>query len=69
MYNIIDEYDRRFAEDAAAAKRLYNAAVALMDDDLRESLHNEIAPCTDREFLVAYCAAHSDKYGEEFEVN
>lgn len=46
----------------------FNAAVALMDSDIREELHNELAPCTDQEFFDAYCKAHEAKYGEEFEL-
>lgn len=47
----------------------FDAAVNLMDDDIREDLHNKMAPCTDQEFLDAYAKAHADKYdGEEFEV-
>lgn len=47
---------------------LYEAAVALMDDEIREALHAELAPCGDVEFLAAYMAAHYEKYGKEFEV-
>lgn len=48
----------------------FDAAVNLMDDEIREGLHNKMAPCTDQEFIDAYAKAHADKYdGEEFEVN
>lgn len=47
----------------------FAAAVNLMDDDIREDLHNRMAPCTDQEFLDAYVEAHAAKYeGEEFQV-
>ena len=46
----------------------YEAAVNLMDDEIREELHNEMAPCTDIEFLEAYMERHKEKYGEEFEI-
>ena len=47
----------------------FDAAVNLMDDDIRECLHNKMAPCTDQEFLNAYVEAHAAKYdGEEFQV-
>lgn len=46
----------------------FNAAVALMDDEIRERLHREMAPCTDQEFFDAYLEAHFEKYGEEFRV-
>lgn len=47
----------------------YDAAVNLMDDDLRERIHSELAPSTESEFFQAYCAAHREKFGEEFEPN
>jgi len=46
----------------------YSVAVALMDDDLREELHLDLAPCTEQEFMSAYADAHKAKYGEEFRV-
>ncbi len=47
----------------------YVAAEALMDGDIREELHREMAPCGEEEFLEAYCEAHKEKYGEEFRVD
>lgn len=47
----------------------FSSAVALMDDDLREDLHSQMAPCGDQEFLDAYVEAHAKKFGEEFQVN
>lgn len=47
----------------------YAAAEALMDDDIREELHREMAPCSEEEFLEAYYKAHKEKYGEEFRVD
>ena len=47
----------------------YAAAVELMDDDLREQLHMEMAPCTNQEFYSAYVKAHAEKYnGEKFQI-
>lgn len=46
----------------------YNAAVNLMDDEIREKLHHELAPCTDEEFLKAYIKAHYEKYKKEFTI-
>jgi hypothetical protein len=45
---------------------LFNTAVALMDDEIRESIHADIAPCTELEFLKEYMKRHAQKYGEEF---
>ena len=47
----------------------YEAAVMLMDDEIRESLHFKLAPCTEQEFFNAYEKAHIEKYGEEWELS
>ena len=47
----------------------YESAVELMDDELREELHMDLAPCTDQEFFTAYEKAHAEKYGEEWELS
>ena len=47
----------------------FDAAVALMDDDIREDLSMELAPCTDQEFFSAYEARHEEKYGEAWELS
>lgn len=47
----------------------FDAAVALMDDELCEELNAELAPCTDQEFFTAYEAAHAEKFGEEWELS
>lgn len=44
----------------------WESIAALMDDDIREAVHRDIAPCTDREFLEEYQKQHIEKYGEEF---
>lgn len=46
----------------------YNIAVSLMDEEIREELHNEIAPCTDQAFFDAYASKHLEKFGEEWEL-
>ena len=47
----------------------FDACVNLMDDDIREDLHNTLAPCDPQVFLDAYCMAHTRKYHEFFIVN
>ena len=47
----------------------YDAAVNMMDDDLLEELHAQLAPCTEQEFFTAYEAAHAEKFGEEWELS
>ena len=44
----------------------FEAAVNMMDDDLREELHAELAPCTEQEFFKTYAARHAEKFGEDF---
>ena len=45
----------------------FEAAAGLMDRDICDDLHNELAPCTDQEFFDAYAQAHAEKFGgEEF---
>ena len=47
----------------------FDAAVPMMDDDIREDLHMELAPCTDQEFFTAYEKAHEERFGEEWELS
>lgn len=47
----------------------FDAAVALMDDDIREALHAEGVE-DEQAFVDAYCARHAEKFGgEEFAVH
>lgn len=48
---------------------LFDAAVELMDDEIREEIHSEIGgECTDAEFLTVYMEQHLEKYGIDFIV-
>jgi len=60
---------RKFVKDSNGNAIDFDAAVELMDDELREAIHEELAPCTDQEFYDAYVKAHYEKYDEIFEVN
>lgn len=46
----------------------FDAVVNMMDDEIREEIHNQLAPCDEQEFVDAYVQAHYDKYGEQFEI-
>lgn len=59
--------DREKARDIIRAGH-YNAAVSLMDDELREQLHEELSPCSGAEFLTRYMQEHEKKYGAPFIV-
>lgn len=45
----------------------FDAAVNIMDDEIRELIHDRLAPCADQEFFDAYCLEHAGKFAEEFE--
>ena len=47
---------------------LFNAAVELMDDEIRETVHHELSPCSDEEFLTEYMKRHAEKYGVDFVI-
>lgn len=47
----------------------YDAAVALMDDDLREEVAADLAPCTEQEFFAEYCKRHAVKFGAPWELD
>lgn len=46
----------------------FGAAVNLMDDDLREEIHADLAPCTEQEFFDEYAKRHEAKFGESWEL-
>lgn len=59
----------QYVEDEDGHLVYYAAAEEMMDDDLREELHMEMAPCTNQEFYDAYVKAHAAKYnGEKFQI-
>ena len=41
----------------------------MMDAELCEEIHEDIAPCTDQEFVDEYLKRHKAKYGENFMIN
>jgi hypothetical protein len=46
----------------------YEIIENLMDDEIREELHAEYAPCTNQFFLDKYLEAHEAKFHEEFTI-
>ena len=47
----------------------FDACVNMMDDEIRESVHAEIADeCTEQEFLNEYARRHYDVYGDVFVI-
>ena len=39
-----------------------------MDDDIREAVHADMAPCSSRDFLAEYIKRHYEAYGEIFTI-
>lgn len=56
-------------ENMNGTKINYETTVTFMDDEIREELHMELAPCSEQEFFSAYEKAHIEKYGEEWELS
>ena len=51
----------------------FDAAVNLMDDEIREGLNSRVAwdqddPSSYQNFVNSYCVAHAEKFGEDFQV-
>lgn len=47
----------------------WDSVVEMMDGEIRERLHMELSPCSIQEFFDAYAAAHSEKFGEQWELD
>ena len=47
----------------------FDVAVNMMDEETCEEIHEDIAPCTDQEFIDEYVKRHEKKYGETFVIN
>jgi len=56
----IDNGNSWTTPEAAIATLGLDVIVNYMDDDTREAVHNEIAPCTEVEFLAAYLERATD---------
>ena len=46
----------------------YESAVSFMDDEIREEVHADLAPCTEARFLWEYAKRHEKKYGVPFTI-
>lgn len=47
----------------------FDGAVALMDDEIRESVNADFDGETEQDFIDRYVAAHRSRFGAEFKVN
>lgn len=55
-------------DEAEAMLKDSEVPASLMDDDIREHLHEMMAPCKDVTFVAAYLAHHWFKFKEDFVV-
>lgn len=55
-------------EDRNGNDVCFEALVQLMDDETRERVHEELAPCTEQEFYNRYCELHEELFDEEFNI-
>ena len=55
-----DKKMKRYGENFKLNQKLMNAIASYMDDEIREELHNEIAPCEPEEFLKKYMERDPD---------
>ena len=46
----------------------YDVAVMMMDEDIREELCAELAPCSEQEFFDAYAKVYAAIYCEPWEL-
>lgn len=46
----------------------FAVAETMMDDEVREAVHMDLAPCTEKEFFDEYAKRHEEKFGEEWEL-
>ena len=59
---------RRFVKDIYGRDVDFDVAVMLMDDEIREKIHNENTNLSPQEFYDAYCQLHYDEYDEYFTI-
>ena len=46
-----------------------DVAFNMMDAEICEAIHEDIAPCTEQEFVDEYVKRHEAIYGETFVIN
>lgn len=63
---VVDDDGHAFFVDAFGNVHDYDAAVNLMDEELREELHRSMSHSTPQEFIERYAKDHREKFGEGF---
>ena len=47
----------------------FEYTIEYMNDEIREKLHDELAPCTEQEFFTDYENEHEKFFGVEWELS
>lgn len=55
--------------NSSGMKFEFEYTIEYMNDEIRERLHDELAPCTEQEFFTAYENEHEKVFGEEWELS
>ncbi len=53
--------------DALIAEYGWESIVEMMNAEIREELHEELAPCDEIEFLTRYIELHYNSFNESFD--
>ena len=70
MWNMIEaEIEEMDTVEIDGREFDFDAVVNLMDNDIREAVNADLAPCEDQEFVDEYRRRHLDTFGEEFVIN
>lgn len=56
------------SEDVAEFLVNWDVTVNMMDEDLREEVHADLAPCSKESFMKEYLRRHYRKFGEDFSL-
>lgn len=61
--------DYRAEAEAMLEKYTWETIVHYMDPEIAEYIHQAIAPCDNKRFLLNYMMFHTTKYMEDFQIN
>lgn len=63
----LEDYERQ--AEAMLEEHDWPVIEHYMDRDTAEEIHLALAPCSNGHFLLAYMMAHTERFGEDFEIN
>ena len=68
-YDRFDAVSEAYQVIAANDCICWDVITSQMDDEIVADLHDELAPCSNEQFLIAYLDAHYNWFQEEFIIN